>query len=784
MYSSSYTQQQLPYPHGYQQQPYPGSSENRQPTYSPGAREASSTPPSAYNGSAPPPPPPPPPHLPPFAGYPTYQDPRSDPSVSGGSDPYSSYRNQAASYLPPPPQPNNPQSYQRPIPHPYNPSQTSLESFGPHQVYNQLGNLLEQPFTDHSAAGFRRPSSPRSFRPPLVSHHHSSSYSSVPQQRERSSNSSSESSASAQTPQHQPYHSFPPPSFNNASPDFDGDQPPSTFPPNPNHFQPKGFANAPTSKSRGSVSSSSTASNGTTPLPFHDRPTPFASSSSTVQPSSSSSGPQSKKKRTLFPSQPFAHCSDCSQPIARLYLRGEKESFDVQWEGWWSCKSCLDKNGKGKAKEDGSARRKRNRETQDIEAPLICDVCMKEKGQGGIVAKDSKASIDFSVEFVCVSCDSKYQRCTDCGGGGGGRVGIGKWRCKELFLQGRKTCSLAHTRIGAAPLELGVWEISELNSLGVTEEVVRHCERMWMDRTLARMAVPDVLEVESINREGVQKVKRSFQDIQTTLGRGWPSRDHVTGTKEPTELNVSRRYLGLTWVKTRSRRGTAADTDGAEEDEAKETGHHEYREGALANIKKVSGDFPQVKPLVIPPGSELVGLWVGDWNMLNGTLLISTSLPFEGSDGDDRSALTVGEIACRIVLEIDEINSQRLSVSSSSGASSSSINPPLLLPPLEHLWVISDGTSSAIRDRMQDILSRRRQFLPLDEYLERHTNVRPEIFQDFPGPKGGDSWADSGGGGAPAQVLVRWLGPHFDRQRLEELAGSEFGKKLKSKKKK
>ena len=58
----------------------------------------------------------------------------------------------------------------------------------------------------------------------------------------------------------------------------------------------------------------------------------------------------------------------------------------------------MDKSGKGKGKDDGSARRKRNRETQDIDAPLICDVCMKEKGQGGIVAKDGKSSIDFSVE--------------------------------------------------------------------------------------------------------------------------------------------------------------------------------------------------------------------------------------------------------------------------------------------------------------------------------------------------------------------------------------------------
>lgn len=101
-------------------------------------------------------------------------------------------------------------------------------------------------------------------------------------------------------------------------------------------------------------------------------------------------------------------------------------------------------------------------------------------------------------------------------------------------------------------------------------------------------------------------------------------------------------------------------------------GHHEYRESALANIKKgessslsepdvlrcsdaggmrgfdlgegkrerrvqtvtdfvllsfsVSGDFPQVKPLVIPPGSELVGLWVGDWNMLSEFSCLFSSL--------------------------------------------------------------------------------------------------------------------------------------------------------------
>lgn len=56
-------------------------------------------------------------------------------------------------------------------------------------------------------------------------------------------------------------------------------------------------------------------------------------------------------------------------------------------------------------------------------------------------------------------------------------------------------------------------------------------------------------------------------------------------------------YLGLTWVKTRSRRGTAAevDADGPGEPEevstSPEQNFHEYKESGLPNVRKSECSF-------------------------------------------------------------------------------------------------------------------------------------------------------------------------------------------------
>ena len=53
----------------------------------------------------------------------------------------------------------------------------------------------------------------------------------------------------------------------------------------------------------------------------------------------------------------------------------------------------------------------------------------------------------------------------------------------------------------------------------------------------------------------------------------------------------------------------------------------------------------------------------------------------------------------------------------------------MLLPPLEHLWVVCDSADSLVRERMRDLLNRRRQFEALSDYVRLHPHVNPAIFQ-------------------------------------------------------
>lgn len=66
--------------------------------------------------------------------------------------------------------------------------------------------------------------------------------------------------------------------------------------------------------------------------------------------------------------------------------------------------------------------KKRIRAT-DVSSPTICDVCARWVAHGAPVAREVGAELAFNVEIVCTFCSEKYRRCSDCGGGGGARLG-------------------------------------------------------------------------------------------------------------------------------------------------------------------------------------------------------------------------------------------------------------------------------------------------------------------------------------------------------------------------
>lgn len=195
-----------------------------------------------------------------------------------------------------------------------------------------------------------------------------------------------------------------------------------------------------------------------------------------------------------------AVCVVCSEPIARLICRGKRAELNVPHAAAFTCVRCWESSNDaspmaeyspdvqtcalpaedagspvaGPSRRPSLARtkapsfRRRNKRLDDRSTPTACDVCLRDIAVGGVLPlplddPPANAKISFMIEVVCSSCDSRYRRCTDCGGGGGARAGTGKWRAKELFTHNRKTCVLNHQRLGAFPaMEYSVWRNTDI----------------------------------------------------------------------------------------------------------------------------------------------------------------------------------------------------------------------------------------------------------------------------------------------------------------------------------
>ncbi|CAE6459800.1 unnamed protein product [Rhizoctonia solani] len=429
-------------------------------------------------------------------------------------------------------------------------------------------------------------------------------------------------------------------------------------------------------------------------------------------------------------------CIKCSSSIGRLLLRGTQEEFEHQYSLYFQCPRCHN------APTLPVVSRKRTRTTEDTSLPTICDVCHRARGIGGVVMKEREVSVPYAIEIVCNSCFSRYARCSDCGGGSG-RVGVGKWRCKEMFQGNRKTCRLSHARLGHGELEIGVWRApEELKAQKDLLSVIASCKKLWQERVLAKLATPEVLEGDQ------EQPLRTYKDIDDVLARGWPAHESLL-LEFPPGAGLHRRYICLLWTKSKGRRNRKPNPNPGPVDV--------NDPDQLAEGLRRTHDFA-------PEGCTLVAIFVCDWDMMNGTVLVSTSVPFESQDAEDRGAVSMGEVLTQILKDRGEYNAK---------------NPDNPVPAPLHLWVGIKAVSPLHGARFIDSMNRR-GFILLSEYVARHPDVNSDIFSE---PPFGHLWLDDPWATVdkndtrPVEILVRWLGKDLDEAQLEKLKGIEYGKR-------
>lgn len=258
-----------------------------------------------------------------------------------------------------------------------------------------------------------------------------------------------------------------------------------------------------------------------------------------------------------------ADCVGCGTPIARLILRGKSEAFAVPHAAVFRCLPCTQGSQTSPCSQDSPTSttspeastsasttvkrpsiakakppsyRKKSKRLDDASATTACDVCLRDIAAGSVLPTPldnppPSARIDFTVEVIGLicGCDAKYQRCTDCGGGGGARAGTGKWRSKELFPVGRKTCVLPHQRLGAfTEMSYETFKVVDVPRDEV-EELSEKCGEIFKNQMLSGICIPEVLE-----QDGA--IWKTYAEAKQRATLGWMGLDPILRYVRPPSL--------------------------------------------------------------------------------------------------------------------------------------------------------------------------------------------------------------------------------------------------------
>ncbi|POY71995.1 hypothetical protein BMF94_5004 [Rhodotorula taiwanensis] len=303
-------------------------------------------------------------------------------------------------------------------------------------------------------------------------------------------------------------------------------------------------------------------------------------------------------------------------------------------------------------------------------AALRCDICAYICGFGAAEsAIQHHGEAEFTVEVICARCDALFKCCSDCGGGGG-RLTPGRWRSKELFPEGRKTCQLSHARnpaLGEVSIDVLPIESIPPDELAVLEAQTRS---LYFNTRLAVIARPEYL----ISGDGLA---RTFDEVERVTVDHWNIFSNLLQEEVPPDRNI-RRYLTMMYSTPRKRH-------------------------SRKTVKKPRGSF---EPLERVP----FGFAISEADYRDSTLCFCVVMPWPINGQAFDAVSMMGELTTqRAKLDLRALNQQRVLA-----------NPPLpRMPPLRYNYTLSPFR---VGSHGNATLSRR-GFEPLEDLARRDPQV-------------------------------------------------------------
>ncbi|GAA6033809.1 hypothetical protein JCM8097_000352 [Rhodosporidiobolus ruineniae] len=191
---------------------------------------------------------------------------------------------------------------------------------------------------------------------------------------------------------------------------------------------------------------------------------------------------------------------------------------------------------------------------------LKCDVCALTCGTGTLIPSPSfvdsysaSSTPPFTVEVICARCDAMFKCCSDCGGGGG-RLTPGRWRSRELFPDGRKTCKLSHARnpaLGEVAIDVLPLSPTPPANLPALESRIR---QIYFNSRLGTIARPEFL----LRGDGLA---RSFAEVERVTIDHWSLMSGLL-KEQPEESTGIKRYVTLMYSTPRKRHAKRGKAEG------------------------------------------------------------------------------------------------------------------------------------------------------------------------------------------------------------------------------